>query len=77
MTAESLNSHDEQKAKHAYDIEENELHKETSKEEHAQHSNHEAKHEYTKYEEKGARREEDVKMSELTEEINTDLRSEE
>lgn len=74
--AETLHEHDEQKAKHAYDIEENKLHDETAKEIHGQHREHEAKHLDEHFEEKGERRREDVAMSELTEEVNSELESE-
>lgn len=75
--SETLREHDEEKAKHAHDIEENELHHETAEEHHDQHSDHEAKHEDEHFKEKGARRREDVATSELTEEVNDELRAEE
>lgn len=77
MTSESLRDHEEQQAKHAFDVEENELHKETGKERHAQHDEHEKAHEDAKFKEKGARRGADVRTAELAEEINSELRDEE
>lgn len=76
MTEETLREHDEQKAKHARDIEENELHHETAKARHDEHKAHEAEYGDERFEEKGDRRREDVATSELKEEIDSELRAE-